>query len=39
MRLLALLLALVCAWSVEGETTIELNGSNAYVDIAELVRR
>ena len=39
MRPLALLLALVCPWSVEGETTIELNGSNAYVDIAELVRR
>ena len=41
MRLLAcsLLACLVCAWSVAGETTIELNGSNAYVDIAELVRR
>ena len=39
MRLLAGLAALLCAWVVSGETTIELNGSNAYVDIAELVRR
>eukprot|EP01044_Picomonas_judraskeda_P011600 COSAG03_NODE_1594_length_3816_cov_3.513586_2_plen_58_part_00 len=39
MRLLAGLVALLCAWVASGETTIELNGSNAYVDIAELVRR
>ena len=39
MRLLAMLVALVLALAVSGETTIELNGTNAYVDIADLVRR
>lgn len=39
MRLLALLVALLLVFVVSGETTIELNGSNAYVDIADLVRR